>query len=120
MMLPFPCSSITAPKSRQVRNVPVRFTEMIESHNSCGNDSALASVKPLGLNWWLLISTSTRPKRDSTASRSAATWLAWETSHSNGADGSPNDLARSAGLAAAMSEEHTSELQSRPHLVCRL
>src|SRR6185312_5995342 len=41
--------------------------------------------------------------RDSTASRSAATWLAWETSHSNGADGSPNDRARSAGLAAAMS-----------------
>src|SRR5690554_7767894 len=30
------------------------------------------------------------------------------------------DLAFSHGLTTARSEEHTSELQSRPHLVCRL
>src|SRR3989442_12018176 len=38
--------------------------------------------------------------------------------HAHGAEGMKNALR--AGVHSIRSEEHTSELQSRPHLVCRL
>src|SRR3989442_5444716 len=37
-----------------------------------------------------------------------------------GAKSRPTSSRRGAGLRISRSEEHTSELQSRPHLVCRL
>src|SRR5690554_7494145 len=58
-------------------------------------------------------STVVLPDNDAYANRSSDKWLWWEGAHFDATPytGSPGQV---------RSEEHTSELQSRPHLVCRL
>src|SRR3989442_4894215 len=68
------------------------------------NDTATTEIYTLSLHDALPISSSP-PSRSSTT-----TWLALN----------PFTVPRKACSKAPRSEEHTSELQSRPHLVCRL
>src|SRR3712207_7041489 len=80
------------------------------------NDTATTEIYTLSLHDALPISStrSTSPSNPTSTLARSATWPRWSSSAATAT--SPC----SAHPASARSEEHTSELQSRQYLVCRL
>src|SRR3989442_9475518 len=88
------------------------------------NDTATTEIYTLSLHDALPISTSLASALPSAASNSTCVpdWSRLRRARSGSPIGSlcPTSPARRSSSTPRRSEEHTSELQSRPHLVCRL
>src|SRR3989442_11182306 len=67
-----------------------------------------------------LFRSARRDRLSTDAVRTRRSWRADETSRGRGIPGNAGGAADSHDGEKFRSEEHTSELQSRPHLVCRL
>src|SRR3989442_4623649 len=72
------------------------------------NDTATTEIYTLSLHDALPISQKTRARRELACKPDPIHWIG------------PHWLVTKAASMPIRSEEHTSELQSRPHLVCRL